>query len=254
MTIIHSIILGIVEGLTEFLPISSTGHLIVFSNLLNIEQNAFLKSFEVFIQLGAIMAVLFIYIKKILNNKNTILNIIYAFIPTAVIGFLFYQPIKILMGNVLIVPIVLILGGIVIIIAENFIKKNSNAENKTINKKEAFILGTLQTIAFIPGVSRSGALIISGLLRNISRKDIVEFSFLLALPTMAAATGYDIIKNGFSFTQNEWLLITIGFITSFLIALIAIKTFIKFISHNTFKVFGWYRIFAGIIFLFLLAN
>lgn len=251
MTILHSIILGIVEGLTEFLPISSTGHLIVASNILGISQTAFLKSFEVFIQLGAIMAVFFIYIKKILSNRSVILNLIYAFIPTAILGFIFYKPIKVLLGHAIVVPITLILGGIVILIIENYIKKTP-IENKVINKKESIILGIIQSIAFIPGVSRSGALIMGGLLRKISRAEIVEFSFMLALPTMAAATGYDMLKTGFIFSNNEWLLLVIGFITAFITAFIAIKTFLKFIQTHTFNGFGWYRIIAGTIFLLIL--
>lgn len=256
----HAIILGIVEGLTEFLPISSTGHLMLFSNLLKLPQTEFLKSFEVIIQLGAILAVLILYIKKILNNKSIILNLIYAFIPTAVIGLVFYKQVKVIMGNILIVPIALIVGGIIIILVEEYIQNRvQNAENslatnqsKPINSKESFILGVIQTLAFIPGVSRSGAIIIGGLLRKISRVEIVEFSFMLALPTMFAATGLDLLKTGFSFSNNEWSLLAVGFITAFIIALIAVKTFLKFITTNSFKSFGWYRIIVGIIFLFIL--
>lgn len=259
MHLYHAIILGIVEGLTEFLPISSTGHLMLFSNLLQLQQTEFLKSFEVIIQLGAILAVLILYIKKILNNKSIILNLIYAFIPTAIIGLLFYKQVKIIMGNILIVPIALIVGGIIIILVEKYIQnkaKNTNnndqVQSKTINSKESFVLGVVQTLAFIPGVSRSGAIIIGGLLRNISRVEVVEFSFMLALPTMFAATGLDLLKTGFSFTNNEWLLLGTGFVTAFIVALIAVKTFLKFITNHSFKNFGWYRIIVGIIFLFIL--
>lgn len=258
MQIYHAIILGIIEGLTEFLPISSTGHLILFSNLLNISQTDFLKSFEVIIQLGAILAVLILYIKKILSNKKIILNLIYAFIPTVIIGLLFYKQVKQMLGNILIVPIALILGGIIIILVEKYIQnKAKNAENinnqtKNISSKESFILGIIQTLAFIPGVSRSGAIIIGGLLRNISRVEVVEFSFMLALPTMFAATGLDLIKTGFTYSNNEWLLLAIGFVTAFIVALIAVKTFLKFITTHSFKSFGWYRIVIGIIFLFIL--
>ncbi len=260
MHLYHAIILGIVEGLTEFLPISSTGHLMLFSNLLQLPQTEFLKSFEVIIQLGAILAVLILYIKKILNNKSIILNLIYAFIPTAIIGLLFYKQVKIIMGNILIVPIALIVGGIIIILVEKYIQnkaKNTNKnsdqdQSKTINSKESFILGVVQTLAFIPGVSRSGAIIIGGLLRNISRVEVVEFSFMLALPTMFAATSLDLLKTGFSFTNNEWLLLGTGFVTAFIVALIAVKTFLKFITNHSFEKFGWYRIVVGIIFLFIL--
>lgn len=255
MTIFHAIILGIIEGLTEFLPISSTGHLILASHVLHIDQTEFLKSFEVIIQLGAVLAVLILYIKKILSNKKIIINLIYAFIPTAIIGLLFYSQIKNFLGNVIIVPITLILGGFIIIWIENIVKnKEVEATNKTtlINKKESFILGAIQTLAFIPGVSRSGAIIIGGLLRKISRAEVVEFSFMLALPTMLAASGLDLVKSGFSFTQYEWLLLAIGFVTAFIVAIIAVKKFLKFITNHSFKSFGWYRIIVGIIFLFIL--
>lgn len=258
MTILHAILLGIIEGSTEFLPVSSTGHLMLFSNLINIPQTEFLKSFEVIIQLGAILAVLILYTKKILSNKKTFLNLIFAFVPTVVIGLLFYKQIKLILGNIIIVPIALILGGVIIILAEKYIsnkfKKQATIEagTKPINKKESFILGLIQTLAFIPGVSRSGAIIIGGLLRNISRVEVVEFSFMLALPTMVAASGLDLIKNGFVFTNNEWLLLGVGFITAFVVAIIAIKGLLKFITTHSFTAFGWYRIIAGVIFLFIL--
>lgn len=252
MTILHAIILGIIEGLTEFLPISSTGHLILFSNLLNINQTDFLKSFEVIIQLGSILAVVILYTKRILQNKSLFLNLIYAFVPTAIIGLLFYKQIKIVLGNSIIVPITLIIGGIIILLVEKFIENKQKNQNKNIGKKESFILGIIQTLAFVPGVSRSGAIIIGGLMRNISRREVVEFSFMLAIPTMLAATGLDLIKNGFSFTSNEWSLLAVGFITAFIVAFIAIKSFLKFITTHSFKSFGWYRIIVGIIFLFIL--
>lgn len=252
MTILHAIILGIIEGLTEFLPISSTGHLILFSNLLNINQTEFLKSFEVIIQLGSILAVVILYTKRILQNKSLFLNLIYAFVPTAIIGLLFYKQIKIVLGNSIIVPITLIIGGIIILLVEKFIENKQKNQNKNIGKKESFILGIIQTLAFIPGVSRSGAIIIGGLMRNISRREVVEFSFMLAIPTMLAATGLDLIKNGFSFTSKEWSLLAVGFITAFIVAFIAIKSFLKFITTHSFKSFGWYRIIIGVIFLFIL--
>lgn len=265
MTIFHAIILGIIEGLTEFLPISSTGHLILASNILHIDQTEFLKSFEVIIQLGAVLAVLILYIKKIISNKKIIINLICAFIPTAIIGLLFYSQIKNFLGNVIIVPITLILGGLIIIWVENIVKNkeveainnpasdlNIDLKSNLISKKESFILGAIQTLAFIPGVSRSGAIIIGGLLRKISRAEVVEFSFMLALPTILAASGLDLVKSGFSFTQYEWLLLAIGFVTAFIVAIIAVKKFLKFITNHSFKSFGWYRIIVGIIFLFIL--
>lgn len=259
MTITHAIILGIIEGLTEFIPVSSTGHLIVSANLMGID-GEFIKSFEIFIQLGAILAVLIIYAKRILNNKKNILNLVIAFIPTAILGLFLYKIVRQMLGNSLIVPISLILGGLIIILIERHIKQKQNKPtevfknevHKKINKQRSFILGIVQALAFIPGVSRSGALIIGGLVQGISRREIVEFSFMLAIPTMLAATGYDLYKNGFNFSPSEIGLLLAGFASAFLTAILAIKFFIKYIQNHSFKIFGWYRIIAGIIFLIIL--
>ncbi len=248
MNIFHAIILGLVEGITEFLPVSSTGHMILVSTLLHIPESAFVKSFEVIIQLGAILAVAVLYIKKLFTNKKLFLSVVYGFVPTAILGLLLYKKIKILMGSPWVVIFSLFIGGIIILAVEKYISKKhlakteSDTHTHTISNSEAGLLGVIQAIAFIPGVSRSGALIIGGLLRGIPRKTIVEFSFLLALPTMAAATGLEVIKNGFSFTPYEYLLLCVGFITAFITAYIAIKTFLRYISTHNFTTFGWYRI------------
>lgn len=248
MNIFHAIILGLVEGITEFLPVSSTGHMILTSTLLHIPESAFLKSFEVIIQLGAILAVAVLYIKKLFSNKKLFLSVVYGFIPTAILGLLLYKKIKLLMGSPWVVIFSLFIGGLIILAVEKYITKKhmvkaeSDTHIYTISNTEAGLLGVIQSIAFIPGVSRSGALIIGGLLRGIPRKTIVEFSFLLALPTMAAATGLEVIKNGFSFTPYEYLLLCVGFITAFITAYIAIKTFLRYISTHNFTTFGWYRI------------
>ena len=248
MAILHAIILGLVEGITEFLPVSSTGHMILASTLLHIPESAFVKSFEVIVQLGAILAVAVLYIKKLFTNKKLFLSVVYGFIPTAILGLLLYKRIKLLMGSPWVVIFSLFIGGLVILVVEKHIAKSKQqkAESDThthiISNTEAGLLGVIQSIAFIPGVSRSGALIIGGLLRGIPRKTIVEFSFLLALPTMAAATGLEVIKNGFSFANYEYLLLCVGFITAFITAYIAIKTFLNYISTHNFTTFGWYRI------------
>ncbi len=254
MTILHAIILGLVEGITEFLPVSSTGHMILASTLLHIPESAFVKSFEVIIQLGAILAVAVLYIKKLFTNKKLFLSVVYGFIPTAILGLLLYKKIKLLMGSPWVVIFSLFIGGMIILAVEQYLVKSEQRKTKNlevglpsdehyvISKSEAGLLGVIQAIAFIPGVSRSGVLIIGGLLRGIPRKTIVEFSFLLALPTMAAATGLEVIKNGFSFTPYEYLLLCIGFITAFITAYIAIKTFLRYISTHNFTTFGWYRI------------
>ena len=257
MTILHGLILGIIEGLTEFLPISSTAHLILGSELLRIPTTEFLKSFEISIQLGAILAVVILYWRRVWNNLGIIWKLAAAFIPTSIIGLIFYKIVKdYLMESLLIIAISLLLGGIIIIVFENwYAKKNIKEEDagdldlNKITYKQAIILGAVQAIAMIPGVSRSGATIIGGLAQGIKRKTIVEFSFLLAIPTMLAATVLDLYKNPATFTGNQLLIWLVGFITSFITALIGVKFLIKYVQKNDFKAFGWYRIILGLIIL-----
>lgn len=256
MTIIQSFIMGIVEGLTEFLPISSTAHLIFTGELLRIPVSEFLKTFEISIQLGAILAVVIIYFKRVWNNLGLIWKLAAAFIPTSVIGLIFYKLVKsFLMESNLVIAISLVLGGIIIILFENwYAKKNISAaaEDQDLNKityKQAVILGVVQALAIIPGVSRAGATIIGGLAQGIKRKTIVEFSFLLAIPTMLAATALDIYKNPATFSGNQLSLWLVGFITSFITAVIGVKFLIKYVQKNDFKIFGWYRIVLGLIVL-----
>ena len=254
--------MGIVEGLTEFLPISSTAHLIFAGELLRIPTSEFLKTFEISIQLGAILAVVIIYFKRVWNNLGLIWKLAAAFIPTSIIGLIFYKIVKnFLMESNLVIAISLLLGGIIIILFENwYSKKNISeiAEDKDLNAityKQAVILGVIQALAIIPGVSRAGATIIGGLAQGIKRKTIVEFSFLLAIPTMLAATVLDIYKNPATFSGNQLTLWVIGFITSFITAIIGVKFLIKYVQKNDFKIFGWYRIVLGLIvlaFIFLI--
>lgn len=254
MTYIHSIALGIVEGITEFLPISSTAHLAIFGNLIGIKDDSFYKTFEVAIQSGAILAVVILYAKKILTNKKHFINVLFAFIPTMILGFLFYGFIKKIQGNMLVIGSSLLLGGIVFLLVEKYLKKrelNSENNREVVSQKDAFWLGFFQSVAFIPGVSRSGATIITGLLNGLSRKAVVEFSFLLAIPTMLSATLLDLLKTGSSFSKNEWGLIIVGATTSLIVAFFALKSFLRFIQKNTFTVFGWYRIIVGLIILFI---
>jgi undecaprenyl-diphosphatase len=254
MTILETIIIAIVEGLTEFLPISSTAHMSIVRLFLSIETTAFMKSFDIIIQFGAILAVLVLYFRKIFSSYIYIKNLIIAFIPTGIIGFLLYQLIKdYLLGNILIISLALIIGGIIIILFE---KKNKNKNEDGLNKdirelktKELLILGTAQALAVIPGVSRSGAVIISGRSLGLSKELITEFSFLLAIPTMFLAALYDIYKSGFSFSSSEWGTVGLGFLFAFIVALIVIKWFINYIKKNTFEIFGWYRIILGFIVL-----
>ncbi|MEI6836057.1 MAG: undecaprenyl-diphosphate phosphatase [Candidatus Falkowbacteria bacterium] len=256
MTIIQSFIMGLVEGLTEFLPISSTAHLIFTGELLRIPTSDFLKSFEISIQLGAILSVVILYWSRVWNNLNIIWKLVAAFIPTSIIGLIFYKLVKgYLMENNLVIAISLIAGGIIIILFENWYAKKNIAEVATdadlnaITYKQAMILGVVQALAIVPGVSRAGATIIGGLAQGIKRKTIVEFSFLLAIPTMLAATALDIYKNPTIFTGNQLTLWVIGFVTSFVTAIIGVKFLIKYVQKNDFKAFGWYRIVLGLIVL-----
>lgn len=248
MDIIQSIILGIVEGLTEFLPISSTAHLIITGQILGIDQTDFVKSFEIAIQLGAILAVVVLYWRKFFLDFEALKKIIIAFVPTAIIGFIFYKIIKsFLMESNLIIALALFLGGLVLIFFE-YGKTKRTAENGSdiITYKKAFLIGLCQSLAVIPGVSRSAATIIGGLSMKLSRQAIVEFSFLLAVPTMLAATGYDLMKSGLSFSGQEVIVFLIGFVVSFVTAIAGIKFFLKFIIKNNFFYFGVYRVVLGL--------
>ncbi len=258
MNIIHTVILGIVEGLTEFLPISSTAHLEIAQRLLGIATNDFIKSFEIAIQLGAILSVVFFYRKELLGASFLyIRNILIAFIPTGVIGFLLYKIIKsFLLGNIFVVITTLLLGGIFIVIYEyksrNKIEKNLDRKIENLSVRELLILGSSQALAVMPGVSRSGAVIISGRILGLPRILITEFSFLLAIPTMFAAVSYDLLKTGVSFTGGEWSNIILGMIVSFIVAFVVIRWFLSYIQKHSFAIFGWYRIFLSIILIIFL--
>ncbi len=263
MNILQVILLGIVEGITEFLPISSTAHIEITQYFLGIVTTDFTKSFQIAIQLGAIMAVVFLYRKKLFSSPFIYYrNILIAFIPTGIIGFLLYKIIKtFLLGNIFLAAVMLFLGGLVIIFYERRESKNKSGSKEipiqtieTLSVKELLVLGTAQALAVVPGVSRSGAVIISGRMLGLSRILITEFSFLLAIPTMLAATAYDLLKSGFSFTSIEWGSIGLGFVVSFITAFFVVKWLIDYIKNNSFSVFGWYRVFLGlflILFYFL---
>jgi len=251
--IIEAIILGIVEGITEFLPISSTGHLILVSTLMGIEQTEVHKAFEVSIQLGSILAVVFVYHQKIFHSIELWKRLIVAFIPTGVLGFLLYKIIKGLFSP-LVVSVMLILGGIAFILVEKFYNEKEHAlkDVEKIPYWKAIAIGIFQSLAMIPGTSRSGATIIGGLLLGLNRKAAAEFSFLLAVPTMLVATTYDTLKHFNEYQLDQWTTLLVGFITAFIFAILAIKFFLKFITRHTFIPFGIYRIILGIIFLFYL--
>ncbi len=253
MSIFDAVILGIVEGLTEFLPISSTGHLILVSTLLGIPQSSFNKTFEIVIQLGAILSVVFLYFNRIKNNIELWKKITAAFIPTGIIGFALYKIIKQYLFNPYIVVVSLIVGGILIITIEKIMSSKDAVIEKmeNVSYKKSVFIGIMQSLAVIPGTSRSAATIIGGLFAGMDRKTAVEFSFLLAIPTMFAATGYDLFKSGVHLDASQWHLIAIGFIVSFLSAIVAVKSFIAFISRFSLISFGVYRVIIGLLFLFL---
>lgn len=250
MTILDSILLGIVEGATEFLPVSSTGHLILTSSLLGIAQTDFTKTFEIAIQLGAILAVVVLYWRAIFDFE-LIKKLLVAFLPTAVIGFALYPLVKTyLLGNVLVVIASLFVGGVIFILFERWYgaKEDAAPSDAPISYRQAFLVGLFQSIAIIPGVSRSGATILGGLALGIARPAIVEFSFLLAVPTMAAATGLDLLKTGMTFTAHEWLLLAVGFIVSFAVAIPAIRWLLAYVRKHSFTSFGVYRIVVALVF------
>lgn len=253
MTIIEAAILGFVEGLSEFLPISSTGHLILASALMKLRQTEAHKVFEVTIQSGAMMAVVYLYRSQLATHSNLLKKLCFAFLPTGILGFMLYKLVKSLFQPSL-VSYMLIAGGIAFIVIELFMKKRpaTVASIQEITYGQAFTIGLIQSLSMIPGVSRSGATIMGGLLVGMNRKDAAEFSFLLALPTMLAATAYDIYKNYGVFNLGDWQNILVGFITSFIFAVIAIKALLKFITSHTFIPFGIYRIAVGVLFLVFL--
>lgn len=251
MTFIDSFLLGGVEGITEFLPISSTGHLILASYLFKIPQTEFVKSFEIIIQLGAILGVLILYWKKLLLDKNLLIKTFVAFLPTAIIGLAFYKIIKTyLLGNVYVTLASLLIGGIVLILLELLYKEKEHHLDslKNLTFKQAILIGCFQGISVIPGVSRAAATIIGGLFLGLKRQTATEFSFILAIPTMAAATGLDLLKTGFHFSSGEYLMLATGLITSFTVAILTVKFLISYVQKNNFIPFGVYRIIVAILF------
>ena len=256
MNILHTVILSAVEGLTEFLPISSTGHMILVSKLLGITETNFVKTFEIVIQLGAIMAVVVLYFKKLVTGSDLVKKLAVAFIPTAIVGFTLYPLIKeVLLGSSAITLNALFWGGIVIIFVEKLLKKSksqiSNLKSTEPTYRQALIIGTFQSISVIPGVSRAAATIVGGLLTGLNRKAAIEFSFLLAVPTMFAATGLDLYKSRDMITQGGFLMLFAGTILSFFFAMLAIKFLINYVKKHDLTPFGIYRIILAVLFWLL---
>jgi len=249
MTVIQALFLSVIEGITEFLPISSTGHLILTVEILGIAQTDFVKNFEIIIQLGAILAVVVLH-WRILLEKTVIWKPIFtAFFPTAVIGFVFYKAVKhFLIGNVTITIFALLFGGIILITLEKIYKNRGNGTIEQLRVVPAFLIGLAQSLSIVPGISRSAATIIGGLLVGLSRKEAVFFSFLLAIPTMFAATSLDLVESSFQFSGSQWILLTIGFIGAFSSALIVVRAFLRYVQRHTIAPFGVYRIALSIVF------
>jgi len=259
MSIVEAVIIAIVEGITEFLPISSTGHMIITSSLLGIHKEEFTKLFEVAIQLGAIVSVVILYRKRFfpLNRWTFYLKLIVAVIPALALGFLFSDKIDELLESPLTVAIALLVGGVILLFIDKLFTTHTIDNEKELGFSKAFFIGCWQCLAMIPGVSRSASSIIGGMQQKLTRNFAAEFSFFLAIPTMAAATGYKLLKayketpEMLTNTDNLTMLI-VGNVVAFVVALLAIKFFISYLQKHGFRIFGWYRIIVGIILLILI--
>lgn len=257
MNLFEAIVIAIVEGLTEFLPISSTGHMIITEKLLGVPDSDFTKLFTVGIQLGAILAVVVLYWKKFIaplktGNLSFYFKLIVAVIPALVLGFIFSDKIDAMLESSLTVAITMIAGGVVLLFIDNLFKVHTISEDEKISYPRALVIGLWQCIAMIPGVSRSAASIIGGMQQNLTRKLAAEFSFFLAVPTMAAATGYKLLKGYSTISSADLKLFAVGNIVAFIVAMLAIKFFIGFLQKHGFKLFGYYRIIGGLILLALI--
>lgn len=251
MTYLQAVIIAIVEGITEFLPISSTGHMILAEWILKTEDIGFTKIFTVNIQFGAILSVLVLYWKRFFQTFAFYLKLFVAFIPAAILGFLLGDQIDALLENVIVVAISLFLGGIILVFVDKWFKNADSVNSQNVTYPNAFIIGLFQTIAMIPGVSRSAATIIGGLTQKLNRKNAAEFSFFLAVPTMLAASAYKLLKDYEHINSSNIGILIVGNIVAFIVALIAIKAFITFLTKYGFKVFGYYRIILGLTIIIL---
>lgn len=255
MTAIEAIVLAIVEGLTEFLPVSSTGHMIIASSLMGIQADEFVKMFTVAIQFGAILSVVVLYFKRFFQSIDFYLKLLVAFLPAAVIGFLLNDFIDALLERVEVVALSLLLGGILLLKVDEWFKTTKD-EPTDMSYLTALKIGFFQVIAMIPGVSRSAATIVGGLSQGLNRKTAAEFSFFLAVPTMFAATCYKMLKfhMEYGFKSEHISPLIIGNLVAFVVAMIAIKGFIGFLTKYGFKAFGWYRIILGGVIIILLLS
>jgi undecaprenyl-diphosphatase len=257
MTIFEALILAVIEGLTEFLPVSSTGHIIIATAFLGIESTAFVKLFTVAIQLGTILSVVVLYFKRFFKSLDFYFKLLVAFIPAIVFGLLFNDAIDDMLGSPMIVAISLVLGGIVLLFVDKWFSNAQIDNSDDISYMTALKIGLYQCMAMIPGVSRSGASIVGGMSQKLSRKAAAEFSFFLAVPTMFGATAkklFDYFKDGGQLSSDEINILIIGNVVGFIVAILAIKSFIGFITKHGFKWFGWYRIIIGGLIIILLLS
>ncbi|MBN8695446.1 MAG: undecaprenyl-diphosphate phosphatase [Bacteroidetes bacterium] len=251
MSYIQAIIIAIIEGLTEFLPVSSTGHMILADSLMAIQDKEFAKTFEIVIQLGAIMAVLLLYIKRFFVGLDIYMKLFVAFLPTGIIGFFAYKTIKHYLFNPFTVSISLIVGGVVLILLDKWSeqKRSEYKEIEDITYQGAVKIGLIQCLSMIPGVSRAAATIFGGVFSGFDRKQAAEFSFLLAIPTMFAASGYDLLKEKDNIHSDDITILLLGALVAFVVAIVAVKAFVAFLTKYGFKHFGYYRIILGVLFL-----
>jgi undecaprenyl-diphosphatase len=257
MTLYQAILLAVIEGLTEYLPVSSTGHMILGSSLMGIQSDNFVKLFTVAIQLGAILSVIVLYFKRFFQTIGFYFKLLVAFIPAVVFGLLFSDKIDQLLESPLVVAITLLVGGLVLLFVDQLFNNGDINNTDDITYGTAFKIGLFQCISMIPGVSRSASTIVGGMSQKLSRKTAAEFSFFLAVPTMFGATAkklFDFYQDGFVISQEQVNLLIIGNVVAFIVAMLAIRYFITFLQIRGFRIFGWYRIIVGGIILILLLS
>ncbi len=251
MTWFEALILAIVEGLTEFLPVSSTGHMILTEGIMGMKSNDFVQAFIINIQFGAILAVVVLYWKRFFQSLKFYYKLFVAFLPAAFFGLLLNDYIDELLESVYVVAVMLILGGIVLVFVDKWFKDTSENGKDDTTYKNALVIGLFQVLAMVPGVSRSAATIIGGMVEKLNKKAAAEFSFFLAVPTMVAASGYKLLKNHEAITSDNIGILLFGNVIAFIVAMLAIRSFINFLTSHGFKVFGYYRIVVGLAILIL---
>ncbi|MCS7262106.1 MAG: undecaprenyl-diphosphate phosphatase [Aquificaceae bacterium] len=252
MEVRHALIMGAIEGLTEFLPVSSTGHLILTAHVLGLPHDQFTKSFEIAIQLGAILAVVFLYWRRLAVDLELWKRIGVAFLPTGLLGFSLYRLIKdYLIGNDVLVVFTLVLGGVFLLFADRVCERFCHiGDIRELSYGRALVIGLFQSLAIVPGVSRSGATIVGGMLMGLNRRTSAEFSFLLAVPTMLVATGYDLLRSHEEFSLAQWQVLGVGFVSAFLFAMLSVKALLSFLARHSFLPFGVYRIAVGLLYAY----